>query len=345
MTFSGSTSGSASRNFRLQFMNVGNADCIYIEDHQKKILIDCGRTKNKDDVKALLSEIQGNYDGSVELDLVIGSHPDSDHIGGIKKLLDDPEIWVKSLVLLNSLVDLKVWESESKLIPVGESASDVRKIEVLCKKKGIDKLQKLKSGQFIPGTALKLLGPEEGVVKKWLSGAMPDRTHLFEGSVLGMERMTEGSGRLGDRQDTSPSNACSLILLYEPVPGLQFLLPGDSTRPELEKALKKYRVARPVLKAPHHAGDANLTPTLLRVINPRAAIISAAWDVDIENKAAPQELSHFGPVYLTAPVTESASAAYNTEGVVFRFSDLTAVDKAVVPVNARSHLLLRKQES
>ncbi len=65
------------------FINVGQGDCeLIIADDGTTMLIDGGESDYGDTVVAYLSEL-----GITKLDYVVGTHPHSDHIGGLRKVI------------------------------------------------------------------------------------------------------------------------------------------------------------------------------------------------------------------------------------------------------------------
>jgi len=72
------------QNLEVTFLDVGQGDAIFIEaPNGNQVLIDAGR-----DVKILrqLSKLIPFYDR--EIDLLISTHPDSDHIGGMPEIIE-----------------------------------------------------------------------------------------------------------------------------------------------------------------------------------------------------------------------------------------------------------------
>ena len=66
----------------VHFIDVGQADCIFIRQNDATLLIDAG---NNEDGPAVVSYLQ---DRDVQtLDTVIGTHPHEDHIGGLDQVL------------------------------------------------------------------------------------------------------------------------------------------------------------------------------------------------------------------------------------------------------------------
>lgn len=73
----------ASGKLSVHFLNVGCADSVYINCGQYNILIDAGNESLQNKPVACLSE-----NGVKKLDLVIATHPDKDHIGGMEEVID-----------------------------------------------------------------------------------------------------------------------------------------------------------------------------------------------------------------------------------------------------------------
>lgn len=67
----------------VHFIDVGQADAILIDNQNYEVLIDGGNNK---DGKTVASYLQTYVDGP--LDLVIATHPDADHIGGLDDVIE-----------------------------------------------------------------------------------------------------------------------------------------------------------------------------------------------------------------------------------------------------------------
>lgn len=68
----------------VHFIDVGQGDCAYIKAYDKHILIDAGEKETtQTNVSAYLKSI-----GVTRLDYIIGSHPHSDHIGGLQEVIE-----------------------------------------------------------------------------------------------------------------------------------------------------------------------------------------------------------------------------------------------------------------
>lgn len=87
------------REFVVWFLDVSQGDGIYIETPERlRILIDGGSSDEKKLYQyTLLPFLQ--YQGVSSLDFVVVTHPDEDHISGIKELLQKHEVYVGTLLL------------------------------------------------------------------------------------------------------------------------------------------------------------------------------------------------------------------------------------------------------
>lgn len=74
----------AEGEMEVHFLDVGNADCIFVRQKDKTLLIDAGERKNAEDV---ITYLHGH--GVKRLDLVIATHPHSDHIGAMSEVIDE----------------------------------------------------------------------------------------------------------------------------------------------------------------------------------------------------------------------------------------------------------------
>lgn len=71
-------------DFKIHFIDVGKADCSLVKCGDIEILIDAGDICPRNKVKSYLKRI-----GIKDIDLVIISHPDLDHIGQMRNIIDN----------------------------------------------------------------------------------------------------------------------------------------------------------------------------------------------------------------------------------------------------------------
>ncbi len=77
----------SANELRVTFLNVGNADCILIQSGTQAALVDAGTYEDSDATVSALRRA-----GVERLDHVIATHTDSDHIGGMAKVIRELEI-------------------------------------------------------------------------------------------------------------------------------------------------------------------------------------------------------------------------------------------------------------
>lgn len=77
----------STNDLKVHFIDVGQGDCILAESQGHFMLIDGGERNQADTVVSYLIQA-----GVTKLDYVIGTHPHSDHIGGLAKVIDTFDI-------------------------------------------------------------------------------------------------------------------------------------------------------------------------------------------------------------------------------------------------------------
>lgn len=72
----------AEGEMQVHFIDVGQGDCVYIAAGTENMLIDCGEAEESAKVVSYLRDM-----GVRRLDYVIGTHPHSDHMGGMDNIV------------------------------------------------------------------------------------------------------------------------------------------------------------------------------------------------------------------------------------------------------------------
>lgn len=82
----------------IHYIDVGQGDATFIElPNNESLLIDAGEKEYEDKVLSYIENL--NYD---RIDYVVGTHPHSDHIGGLKKVIDNLGVGKVYLPKVNS---------------------------------------------------------------------------------------------------------------------------------------------------------------------------------------------------------------------------------------------------
>ncbi|MBP1542929.1 MAG: MBL fold metallo-hydrolase [Oscillospiraceae bacterium] len=161
----------------VHFLDVGQGDCALIKTPEKNLLIDCGEESESGYVIQYLRDF-----GVTRLDYVIATHPHSDHIGGMHRILSSFDVG-----------EVIIPEVDDEQIPT--TAFYEKMLDVI-EKKNIGAFYAIQGQEFelCKGTVLKILGPlghgyedlnDYSVVAKVESG---NYSFLFTGD---MEKISE----------------------------------------------------------------------------------------------------------------------------------------------------------
>ncbi len=172
----------AEGELEIHFIDVENADCIFIRQQDKTLLIDAGESVTFDRVERYLEDY-----GVSHLDMVIATHPHADHIGGMPSVLERFSVgeFIMSFMPEDATPTTKTY---------------LRMLELL-DEKNIPVKEAVVGDVYELGTArLQILGPIEetdekndmSVVTRLTFG---DRAFLFTGDAeSGVEKQLVNSG-------------------------------------------------------------------------------------------------------------------------------------------------------
>lgn len=107
-------------NFSVTYLDVGQGDCSVIRSGNKTMLIDGGELDNADKILDFFKE-----NGITKLDYVVATHPHSDHIGSLGKVISSMEV---SNVIMPEIPEEYIPTTsvyENFLLAVQESGADV----------------------------------------------------------------------------------------------------------------------------------------------------------------------------------------------------------------------------
>ena len=286
-----------------------HGDCLWIEygpaERPRRVLVDGGPAYAYPALKALIEARLGSLPPEQRrIELLVITHVDADHIGGILRLLEDTAPGV-------AICD--VWFNGWRHLPGAEGTLGPVQGERVTRhllesrqpwnaawgnrRVAVPAAGVLPRHTLPGGLELTILAPElaglarlrpawEKTVRK--AGLEPGAE--AESEVVAEEREAAGALAVGIdpldlaaqpfKEDTSPPNGSSIALLAE-FEGRRVLLGGDSYPSALLRSLLRWReeqglmeVELDAFKVPHHGGRSNLSPDLLRQLRSRRYLVS-----------------------------------------------------------------------
>ena len=229
------------------FLNIGQGDSIFIEAPSgNQILIDGGPGRG---VLRELSKVMPFYDRSI--DVVLATHPDADHIGGLPDILKKykTEIFFEPGVE----TDTNMYKELEKLVSEKESAGKIKKIEA-------------RRGMVVDlggGTILEILYP------------VLDPRGMETNTASIVARLVYGENEFLLTGD-SPVNIEDYLISQIPQGDtLGSLGPKGVT---LGKGLPLGNLQADVLKAGHHGSRTSTSAEYVNAVQPEYVVISAGKD-------------------------------------------------------------------
>ena len=291
--------------YQIQFFSVGNeskgGDAIIIEvfddkDNPHIAIIDGGYSQ---DGKRIIDYLLKRYGkkGKVVVDVVINTHPDLDHISGLKAILENDQVKVENLVFNRPWRDAglkKEWFTDGRITKdslinrIKDSFSLADELESIAIKKGI-KIYSGKAGVTIWNQTLQVLGPSEGLYKKnlLLSDKTPDSffskyNKPYQHVALPEEDYNPTDGKVIewiDGEQTSEINQTSIIIALV-LGDFKILFTGDAGKEAINAALDLWEEVGnmassfSVVQLPHHGSRKNIDPYIINRLNAKKFIIS-----------------------------------------------------------------------
>lgn len=279
-------------NYEVHYLDVSDADTIIIryEDNSNKyvVLVDAGNVNDSDNIKNYIWNNWRTY----TIDLAICTHPDSDHKGGFFGLLNDRDITINEF-WLNTPDDVISEYEYKRLYPARDRLSHCHEcynhptdsqspnlVSLAVKK--CNNVYSAYKGCRHSQIPLSVIGPTKDFyhplaieILKNNKKKKDEDNSLYEDVGL-FSSFQAKSSIDNEPDDCSPTNAGSIILLFEPIAGHRFLLLGDANRAAIADAVSNSaNLTGCRIKVPHHGSKHNLTSALIDELAPNCAIISA----------------------------------------------------------------------
>lgn len=265
-------------------------------DEQTVIVIDGGYL---DDGEALVKHIKNHYNTDV-VDLVVSTHPDRDHINGLRVVLEQMTVrkllmhlpWSHSADMARAKMTLS-YNARSLKVELRDSLQGATDLEVVAKARGVPIEEPFLDWTSDDGV-FRVLGPTEEYYRELLAEIIePDSAHAAQSSwdvilrqlLAKLVPETLYTETLSEDGETSAKNNTSAICMLE-VDGRKLLFAGDAGIPALGQALDIVEAEgfRPgnlnFVQVPHHGSRRNVSPSLLnRLLGPKGqtAVIGTAF--------------------------------------------------------------------
>jgi beta-lactamase superfamily II metal-dependent hydrolase len=262
---------------------------------QTVVVLDGGTIES---ARVLIKRLQNDYGTSI-IDFLISTHPDMDHLSGVKELLEQ--------LTVNTLYIHIPWQHIEE---IKENFKEDFTIEQLTAKLqnefdlvneivGLALDKKIIVEEPFVGTTitdeLTILGPTKAYYEELLcqSDKTPNTKSALVQAQEMMKRLEEKVKTwvedrfdreiLDDNAETTPMNNTSIIL-YAVIDGQKILFTGDSGIPALTKAVDYANASNIDLTdlsffhVPHHGSKHNLGNKLLKRIKSQTSFVSASKD-------------------------------------------------------------------
>lgn len=288
--------------FEIDFLNVEDADAILIHfydehDNNYVVAIDAGRYSDGDMVSKFVKD---HYHTNV-IDLAICTHCDDDHYGGFIKMLEEQMKYPYSGIKINSFMindpgryttadDYKYYRLNAnvkdKAREVYDGEKDKNLIEMIDDLK-IKRTEALSCGgnndySFFDGV-FEILAPTQSYYQSLVPSLRNDLipydttdTDTDDTSICYGQCLSPKLDATPD--DTSSHNRSSVIVMFKPNPTDKFIFMGDACESSFNGMIPsdrdKMKNAK-LLKVPHHGSHHNLSSSIINLINPKCAIVSA----------------------------------------------------------------------
>jgi beta-lactamase superfamily II metal-dependent hydrolase len=251
---------------------------------QTVIVIDGGYTECGE---AMVEHIRRYY-GTDEVDMVVSSHPDMDHVTGLEVVVEEMTVgqllmhqpWRHSSHLAQARDG--AFKSASVSDKLAKSLQDVSDLEDIANRKGVAIIEPW-AGMTTDDGCFKILGPTPAFYEEILALEQTTLSSIAKGLVGAFSRVKDAvttvfesptHETLRDGGITSPQNNSSVISTLR-VGGDQILFTADAGAPALEGALAILESdgftpgSLTIAQVPHHGSRRNVGPTILnRLLGP-----------------------------------------------------------------------------
>ena len=273
-----------------------SGDCILLrfgklyqgKSKQKVIIIDGGYADTAQTVKKHLRKYyKCEQNGKLNIDLMVLSHPDNDHISGLVKLMEDDEIIVRGLLLNAPWYTMdRSWFKDGRITEdsLERSLKEVFDKLAFLINTAQDKGTKVIYATDYLGTCtfgnakLHILGPDEEFYNQCIANSektkdkaddVPDISEAKTFSSDTEENYIKGRIEWADEDSTTAINESSIVFMFE-YENVKILFTGDAGRCALPKAFEYAKNKgidisdASIIKMPHHGSRHNFHPDIFK---------------------------------------------------------------------------------
>lgn len=302
--------------FEINMINVEEGDAIILmlkkNDRKALVLIDCGFKKYYPKVKRRLSEVLPEFNNKI--DLIVCTHYDNDHIGGVEMLLDDyhdiiEEIWLHKIatkisdqneMMRQSLFNLEVMNSQKSIEEKLNKEEDFNSNLILEGYKELirttqkivdygleEKTKEVKKGDYLKGfDEFQVISPTIEYFNSYLDELKDEKFireipfKLYENKMI--EELGDSTTPCEQLETSSiannvtPTNMISIVTLLK-TKNKKLLFTGDAGIETFEEQNLLNDDLRDIdwLDLPHHGCQNNTSAAMLNHFNPKIVFISS----------------------------------------------------------------------
>lgn len=281
-------------------LSVGDADALIFHVVYRELnepwhftaVIDAGKVEDGQKVVDFIWEYHNHnpYKGKPFIDLVVATHPDGDHIGGLKKVLEScyvSEIWIRDIEAYKDKGTIKLATRQQNL--------DLIHYILQCFGGDIIK-QPFAGDSFIPlgslSPILEVVGPTKEYFHSQLSNLRPLKIPK-EALLLEAQR---DCFEIDPPPETAENNISIIMKSTLIIGGREYRLVflGDAGKTPLTEVKSSLDQNITWLKIPHHGSKAGLSRELLDYLRPKVTYVSAAFTDDHPTECVVKTLREYG---------------------------------------------------
>jgi len=286
---------------KLYTFDAGKGDCLLLRYQGKSgkkhnILVDSGTSRFKNQLSQLEKKI---IDDGEQIDYVIITHVDNDHLGGLLSLERHGTPLRADEFVINHPDAGPVLDRESDT-PL--SARENNELYNMLSKRGAAMRGAVRGDVIcLDGAKLYITGPTQERLNN-IFGSMAQDTPLGGGSDGGAGLETLMASPLPAR-DTSANNAASIVFVFEYL-GVRLLFTGDGLPEDILDGLRTCGLARAedgrirfdAVKLPHHGSARNISEEMPSIIDAHRFIICADGSQHPDKLTVAKLLKWYGTV-------------------------------------------------